>query len=349
MGMQYCRIFSENYGFPGFPRWYDYCFGMGEEVAMPIVETPFGPIEALPRVEYHPSGAVRSCIAAAPSPLRAPCGELVPQYRSIALRKRRLPAISFHENGMPRTLPLEEQTPVDTPLGTLPAEQVTFHDCGAVHRVFPLNGCLSGYWSQEDEGRLASPLEVRSPAGPVAASLVAVRFARDGALLGLTLWPGEVADVACPCGTLPVRVGVAFAPDGSVRSVEPARPMAVHTPLGEVLAFDPDAVGVTGDVNSLGFDETGAVARFSTVSNAFDIARPGADDLCIEPPMRVNPCDGETREPGPLHVRIEGGVATFHRDGAPPVSAPLGRISVRRFARPLPILSPACGMNASFM
>ena len=143
---------------------------------MPIVETPFGSIEALPNVEYHPSGAVRSCIAAASSPLYAPCGELVPQYRSTALRKRRLPAISFHENGMFRTLPLEEQTQVATPLGTLPAEQVTFHDSGAVHRVFPLNGCLSGYWSQEDEGQLATPLEIHTPAGLVAASLVAVRF-----------------------------------------------------------------------------------------------------------------------------------------------------------------------------
>ena len=316
---------------------------------MPIVETPFGSIDSLPNVEYYPSGAVRSCIAATCSPLQAPCGELVPQYRSTALRKRRLPAISFHENGMLRTVPLDEQTPVSTPLGQLPAEQVTFHDSGAVHRIFPLNGCLSGYWSQEDEGKLTSPLELHTPVGPVTASLVAVRFSREGALLGLTLWPGEVVDVACPCGTLPVRVGIAFAPDGSVRSVEPARPVAVPTPLGEVLAFDPDAIGVTGDVNSLGFDEAGIVERFSTVSNTFVIARPGGEDLRVEPPMRVNLCDGETREPGPLHVRIKNGMATFAKDAAPPVTAPQENISVRRFAQPLPVLSAACGMNASFM
>ena len=38
------------------------------------------------------------------------------------------------------------------------AEQVSFYESGALKRIFPLNGTLSGYWTQEDEAKLATPL-----------------------------------------------------------------------------------------------------------------------------------------------------------------------------------------------
>lgn len=315
---------------------------------MPRVETPLGPIEALPAVEYHPDGRLRSCIAAEPCVLHAACGDLVPQHLSRDLRKRRLPAISFFDNGMPRTVPLQEQTTVDTPLGPLPAEQVTFHENGALHRVFPLNGCLSGHWTQEDEARLASPLTIDTPSGRLTATCIALRFSPAGALLGLTLWPGEEIDVPCPCGVLPVRMGVAYREDGTVRSVEPARPVPVPTPLGEILAFDPDAVGVSGDVNSLGFAGDGTVERLSTVSNVFALPRPGGV-LRVRPPMRVNPCDGETREPAPLRVRLRAGSVTFTADSMEPVTARAADVTATRVTRALPTMAAACGLNASFM
>ena len=107
---------------------------------MPIIITPFGAIDALPDTEFFPDGSVRSCIAARACPLITPLGMLVPQFTANTLRKRQLPAISFHPNGMIRNLPLEEQILVCTPAGVLPAEQVSFYESGALKRIFPLNG-----------------------------------------------------------------------------------------------------------------------------------------------------------------------------------------------------------------
>ena len=213
---------------------------------MPTITTPFGPIEALPGVELFPDGSVRSCRAARACPLDTPIGTLVPQYNANTLRKRQLPAILFHPAGMIRNLPLEEQVVVPTPLGLLPAELITFHDSGALKRVFPLNGALNGYWTQEDELRLAVPMDLETPAGPVRARLLSLYFSPRGDLRSLTLWPGQTVDVPSPLGRVTARIGVSFFDSGAIRSLEPAAPWAVSTPVGEVLAWNPDAIGISG-------------------------------------------------------------------------------------------------------
>ena len=45
------------------------------------------------------------------------------------------------------------------------AELVTFHADGSLRRVFPLNGKLSGYWTEADEGALAKAMELSTPLG----------------------------------------------------------------------------------------------------------------------------------------------------------------------------------------
>ncbi|WP_461209252.1 hypothetical protein [Desulfocurvus sp. DL9XJH121] len=316
---------------------------------MPILETPFGPLEALPSIARFPDGSVRSCIAASRCPLQTPLGELVPQHTANTLRKRQLPALSFHVNGMLRTVPLEEQTTISTPLGKLPAEQVTLYADGALRRLFPLNGCLSGYWTQEDEAKLAAPIALPAPWGPVEAKCIAVYLSPRGALRSLTLWPDEEIEVPAPCGPLPARVGVALHDDGSLKSLEPARPVPVATPLGELLAFDPDAIGITGDVNSLGFSPQGDIESLTTVSHVFTMPGEDGRPLRIAPPIRKSPCDGQTPEPAPLTVRFDQESATFSSATMPEVQAPLADITVSRFAMLFPALAPPCGMHSASM
>ena len=75
----------------------------------------------------------------------------------------------FHESGRLKCLPLETQTIVATPAGDIPAEMLTFHPDGSLSRIFPLNGKLSGYWSQDDEAKLAAPLTMLTPVGVLTA------------------------------------------------------------------------------------------------------------------------------------------------------------------------------------
>lgn len=313
---------------------------------MPAVSTPFGVLETLPDIDFHPDGSVRSCIAARACTLDTPLGLLVPQFSARDQRKRKLPVISFHQNGMIRNLPLENQTVVPTPLGPMPAEQVTFHDNGAVRRVFPLNGTLSGYWAEEDEAALSTPLALDTPLGLVEVRPVSVYFGPGGNLRSLTLWPGTVLHVPTPQGTLAVRHGVAFHDSGVLRSVEPARAVAVPTPIGELLAFDQDAVGICGDRNSLRFRENGALLGLTTAAHAFDVVLENGRRKSVTPPLRRHPCDGGRMEAGPMALEFSPGFVAFILPDAPRMVVRTEGVLASPFFPPLPALSPVCSMGS---
>ncbi len=313
---------------------------------MPVIPTPFGVIETLPGPEFFPDGSVRSCIAAKACKLSTPLGTLVPQFTANTLRKRQLPVISFHPNGMIRNLPLEDVVMIPTPLGVMPAEQVTFHDTGALKRVFPLNGTLSGYWTEEDEAALARPLTLDTPMGLVEVTPVCVNFGPLGGLRSLTLWPGTVCDVPTPLGSISARIGVAFYDSGVLRSVEPAWPVPVPTPVGELLAYDQDAPGICGDRNSLRFCENGELQGLTTAAHAFEVELENGRRKNVSPPLRRHPCDGERMEAGPLVLEFRPGFVSISSADLPRISAKVEGVTVSRFFLPLPALSPMCSMGA---
>lgn len=251
-------------------------------------------------LEWHSTGVLKSCAPSGPALLGTPHGALPPQYSTDDLRRRTVQAVHFYDNGALRHLPLETRTEIMTPAGPLLAELVTFHKCGALSRVFPLNGKLSGYWSQEDEGRLAEPVTLATPLGPVSARLIAASFRPDGTMRSLTLWPGETLDVATPAGVLSVRIGVSFRADGSVQSVEPARPQTVATPVGQVRAFDLDACGIHGDHNSLRFAPDGAVSGVATSLSQLLATGPDGRERRFVPKSRESLCGDSDREPVPM-------------------------------------------------
>lgn len=312
---------------------------------MPTITTSFGPIEALPGAELFPDGSVRSCRAARACPLDTPIGTLVPQHNASTLRKRQLPAILFHPNGMIRNLPLEEQVMVPTPLGPIPAELVTFHDSGELKRVFPLNGALNGYWNQEDELRLAAPMDLETPAGPVRAMFLSLYFSSRGSLRSLTLWPGQTIDVPSPLGSVAARIGLSFFDSGAIRSLEPAAPWAVPTPVGEVLAWNPDAIGISGDANSLRFRENGGLLGLVTSTNSFDVTLENGRMRRVSPPLRRHPCDAGRMEAGPLALEFGGGTVAFASSDLPRLSVASAGVAVTGFAPPLPSLSVSCAMG----
>ena len=313
---------------------------------MPTIITPFAPVEALPGAECHPDGSVRSCIPAIACPLNTPLGVLVPQFTANTQRKRRLPVMLFHPGGRLRNLPLEEQTVVPTPLGPLPAEQVTFHESGALKRLFPLNGSLSGFCTQEDEASLAAPLALDTPLGPVETPVISLYFSGQGGLRSLTLWPGRNLEVPCPLGAVTARIGVSFYDSGALRSLEPAEPTAVPTALGPLVAFDPDAAGVSGDVNSLRFRENGSLLGLVTTAHAFDVVQENGRVRRIEPPLRRDPCDGQRVEVGPLALEFAGGRVAIGRPGQTRISAAVADVAAVPFHQPLPSMQRFCTMGA---
>lgn len=300
---------------------------------MQTIETRYGSLPVDGVVDRYPDGGLRAAFVEGPCPLDTTLGRLVPQYSIDDARRMTRPPVTFHPNGQARSIPLETRTVVETPVGPLPAELVTFHENGGVARVFPLNGKLSGYWTEADEAGQAETLRIATPLGPIAAKLVAVAFDPRGRLRSLTLWPGEETIVPTPIGNVPVRLGVSFHPGGEVRSVEPARSLEAPTPVGPVWAFDPDAVGISGDDNSLVFDPAGGVTRVATVRTALAVRLPDGSRREITPAVRESLCGDGEHELTPLVLEFSEAAVTV-RLGTGKPSAILPRAGAAFAARP---------------
>lgn len=244
-------------------------------------------------------------------PIVTKYGTLVPQHTSDDLRKRDIIPVTYHDNGTPKSVPLETQTVIPTAVGDIPAELISFHDNGEINRIFPLNGKLSGYWSEADEMELATPLTVTTPPGEITARFISLAFFDTGALRSVTLFPGDTVRIDTPLGFMETRIGISFTPDGELESLEPAKPAPVQTLLGEVMAFDPDAVGVNGDANSLVFDRSGAVSGFVTTLTQFKVVQPDGSITTFTPETRESLCGNSDEEMVPMTVRITEGLAGF--------------------------------------
>lgn len=251
-------------------------------------------------------------------------GTLVPQHTAEELRKRDIFPVEYHANGAPKSVPLETQTVIATPVGDIPAELVSFHGNGEINRVFPLNGKLSGYWSEADELTLAPLLTIRTPAGDITAKFISISFHKGGSLRSLTLCPGETAKVMSPLGPIEMRIGISFTLEGHLESLEPANPSSVQTLAGDVIAYDPDVIGVNGDRNSLGFDETGSVCRFTTVTTQVKVVSNDGRTTTFSPELRESYCSESEREPTPIRIIIENETMTIQRgQQIPTISIPM--------------------------
>ena len=277
---------------------------------METITTRFGTIKAI-RVERFTNGSIRSLVAGARTDLTTSYGTFAPQYQSNEERRRMIPEISLYRNGALRNLPLQDRTFVTTTLGSLPAELITFYDNGSVKRIFPMNGKLSGFWTQEDEEQLAEELHIVTSFGPVHAKFISICFDPLGSLRSLTLWPGQRIKVPTSVGIFAARTGISFHSTGEVASLEPARPIRIPTPLGPFHAFDPDAHGVHGDKNSLCFAPDGQVVALTTVMDQIKITGPNGSTHMICPALRESMCNENMLEPVPLRVLFDGEEVIF--------------------------------------
>lgn len=301
------------------------------------VATPWGAIAGATCIERDDAGRVVSCTPSAESVLETPYGRLVPQFTTDDTRRTRPLPVLFHPDGSVKSLPLEVQTVVPTPAGRVPAELLTFHPGGALKRVFPTNGKLSGFWGLAEEFALAPVVSFDSPLGRLEMKVVNLTFHPGGAFHSLTLWPGDTLDVVTPAGPVTTRVGVSFHEDGTVSSVEPVRPVVVATPIGKLPALDPDPVGLSGDANSLAFAPDGSVSALATVGCEIVVTCPGAAPRLFAPVRTVNLCEDDGT-PGVQGLRLSFSGGCVRVNAAPESTFDLTACAVT--IRPLPLDLP---------
>ena len=271
-------------------------------------ETSFGVLAGITAFERYPGGQLKSCIVNRENRLSTRWGEFVPQYREVEpgeRSKKHHRSVSLYESGALQSVALERQTLIETPLMPIHAELVTFYENGSVNRVFPLNGKIDGYWTEQNERALAKGYRVSLPFAEFEAKVMAVHFYPGGKLKSLTLWPGERVTLPTPAGEMDVRAGFSLYESGSLRSVEPAKPTEIATPIGTLLAYDCDIVGMHADSNSLQFTESGDVTSITTTRSAVTITDLEGTRTTVQPLQMPGLLDASETRIVPLRIRFE--------------------------------------------
>ena len=270
------------------------------------LQTQFGIFSGITASEYTPDGKLESITLEERNLILTHAGELIPFYGEETVRRKRKPSVTFHRNGMIKAVALEEQTEVQSPIGELPAELIVFYDSGEVKRVFPLDGKLSGFWSEADERALNIPLTFHFDFTAFQAMLSGIAFYKSGQIKSVTLYPDErIVISAGDCGAIPVRQGFSVYESGALESLEPAVPTTVQTPVGVLTAYDIAAHGINADTNSLGLDKSGRVMHIATSADRIAVHRTGDTELHSFAPAVTDDEDGAVTVAEPLRVSFD--------------------------------------------
>lgn len=272
-----------------------------------MMKNIFESLKGVTRMDDSKSAAVRHYNLDKENKIPTSCGTLVPRWGNMNVRRKNTSSVSFYENGAVKRIALETQAPIKTPLGFYPAELVTFYRSGALKRFFPLDGQISGYWSEQDEEKLLDTLSFTLPFGEVSAKIIGCCFYESGALKSMTLWPSQKIDLPTSFGLVSVRSGFSLYENGALKSIEPASLTAVPTSIGLLKAYDSEAVGINADSSSLAFDEQGTVITLTVPSTRFKATGSDGQTAVIEPVLTVNPLDDESVIELPVKVSFESG------------------------------------------
>lgn len=278
---------------------------------MKSYNTRYGTLTIIDDGTTHNNGSLKDATLHEEVELITPYGTLIPQYEFTDHRKKYIESISFYENGMLRRISLNDKTEITTPIGTMFAELVTFYESGSIKRVFPLNGKLSAYWEEEDEYLLAKEASFQLPFGKIKAKVIAISFYENGAIKDFTFWPKEIILVQTPIVETRVRIGMALYPDGSIKSVEPAFPIDVNTPIGKIKAYDFEANGICGDQNSLNFTREGELESLITSGTTVTVCRDNMDSKTYSPEQEVD-VDGLEVNFIPLKIEFQQNGVCFN-------------------------------------
>lgn len=190
---------------------------------------------------------------------------LIPRYSQPDPRSRDKESVERYEDGDLKSIYLESISEIQTSIGALPAEYITFYKNEKIHRVFSVYGQISGFWSEEEERELLTKRTVKIGDILYSGMFSCICFYETGEVKSLTIWPGEHIEVDTDYGKIAVRYGIAFYKDGRIKSLEPEKSTVIDHLTGTYIAHNPLAVGVTGDDNSLWLDEKGKVVKLTTV------------------------------------------------------------------------------------
>lgn len=197
--------------------------------------------------------------------------EYVPRYSINDDRKKEFPSIRLYKSGKLKTLDLENITTIKTTEHIFSAEKLVFYETGEIKRIFPLNGKISGYWSEDDEYNLAEAYDFNFKFAFFKSKVISIQLFKNGKVKSITLWPKDKVSIKYNSEKINVRIGISLYDDGNLKTCESACPTKINTPIGEIEAFDKNAFGIHGEDNSLKFYNDGSIKALTTSTKIIKI------------------------------------------------------------------------------
>ncbi|RCX16291.1 hypothetical protein DFR58_11135 [Anaerobacterium chartisolvens] len=271
---------------------------------MNSITTEYGVLEGITYLKEYAHGGVRECMVNRENRLVTKYGVLIPYYKDDEHRRKPITPIDFYDNGIIKSISLQQQTVVKTPIGDFTVEFISFYEDGSIKRILHLNGRITGYWSEENEYGMAQEFDFSFDFGKFTKKMIGICFYKSGTVKSLTLWPQDSLEVRLPFGNISVRTGIALYPEGSIKSVEPFKSVPVPTPIGSIAAFDINSVGVHGDTNSLGLYEDGRIKNLVTSFDEITVEGENGYSAVYSPALRDDA--GKTVR-SPLHIQFFDG------------------------------------------
>ncbi|MHC1685412.1 MAG: hypothetical protein AB6733_21135 [Clostridiaceae bacterium] len=281
---------------------------------MNAVLTRCGNIKGVILEEFYPSGSLKECTLDQKNEIKTNYGLLVPSYENDDLRRKYTRSLSFYETGELKSISLQDQKLISTKIGNIPAELITFHKNGNIKRIFPLNGKISGYWTEEDEYNLAEEIKIDSPLGELKTRASAIQMYDNEDVKSISLWPNDTLNIKLPVGSIEVRYGVSFYSDGKVKSLEPNQPTLIETPIGSMMVYDTTALGIHGDRNSLSFYEDGRIESLVSATDQVDIIDKDGNKTTVKHTLKQNLFNLEVMDIVPLSVEFFNDKVRFNKD-----------------------------------
>lgn len=241
------------------------------EIKNDIIETKYGNLNKVTPAQYYNTGELESCRIDEKSELNIGGMSISPLYGYPDVRRKDLPSVKFYKSGNIKTISLYEATNIKTSLGDFEAEKLTLYEDGSIRRLFLLDGKLSGYWSEDDEYNLAKIYELNFEFTSFKAKLMSLQFYKSGQLKSLTLWPKEIIKVKVKEDNIKVRIGISLYENGKIESIEPYEETTIKTSIGNIEAYDKNAIGIHGESNSLKFYEDGEIKSLITSASIIEV------------------------------------------------------------------------------
>lgn len=302
--------------------------------------TKYGTINDVSRYSTYDNGALDSLCLDSEIKIATALGTFIPRYEDFTGRRKNTKCLSFYRSGIVKSIDLQEQTEISTPIGPISAELITFYEDGAIKKVFPLNGAINGMWSEEDEVGLAPIISLHLLNTNFNLKINCITFYPTGSVANISFYSGVTALIPTTYGPLETRVGFSLTESGDLLSLEPISPCEINTPLGVLHAYDANAIGIHADRNSLVFDSsTNTVTELVTSTDIIKITDTTGKFHFLAPSfIKSNLVDDET-EIIPLKIK-------FHKDSVTFLSLKEITISLNEIAdiqlESIPLLHSSC-------